>query len=146
MPPLFVRMESRGGVTGGASIDDFLQGYAQAGYADSFHVRPDGTLLCASCQRTVQAERVKLRSMRRVEGVSDPADMGAIAALECPECGARGTATFCVGATCPPEHGRILRALDNQRPSAQEAWSAANADQSLVRDTGWLRGPDDRDR
>lgn len=134
-----IPMESRGGVTGGATLEDFLSGYAREGYGSSFVKRPEGHLLCSSCQQSVLAHRIGLHSLRRVEGVSDPADMGIVAALQCPECGARGTATFCFGPQCPPEDGLILRAFDNQRPSAHQAWD--DADDSLVRDTGWLPGP-----
>lgn len=132
-------MESRGGITGGATLSDFLTGYAQEGFDASFRVRPNGSLLCSACEETVPADRVRLLSLRRVEGVSDPADMGAVAALACPQCGARGTATFCFGPHCPPEDGLVLRALDNQRPSAHLSWDTE--DLSLVRDTGWLPGP-----
>ena len=132
-------MESRGGITGGATLSDFLSGYAQEGYVASFRVRPNAALHCSACQQVVPADRVRLMSLRRVEGVSDPADMGAVAALACPQCGARGTATFCFGTNCPPEDGQVLRALDNRRPAAHLAWGSE--DQSLIRDTGWLPGP-----
>jgi hypothetical protein len=84
----------------------------------------------------VPADEVTVRSMRRVEGVSDPADQNLIGALECPRCGARGTATFCHGATCPPEHGEVLRRLHQER-----APQRVERDDSLVLDTGWLPGP-----
>lgn len=136
-------MESRGGVTGGATLTDFLQGFAREGYQGSFIVQPDGRLLCASCRKAMPPGKVPLHSMRRVEGVSDPDDMSAIAALECPECGQRGTATFCVGARCPAEDGIALKALDNQRFQSR-AVTDAEADHSLVSDTGWLQRPNDR--
>lgn len=134
-------MESRGGVTGGPTITDFLADFAKEGYHGTFRTRPEGRLECGECHEALDPGRVTLHSIRRVEGVSDPDDMAAIAALRCPECGARGTATFCVGTTCPPEDGLVLRALDNQRPSSHVSWRMTDGDQSLVRDTGWLRRP-----
>lgn len=134
-------MDSRGGITGGATLEDFIHGYAHEGYAGSFTVRREGGLLCGSCQEVVPPERVRLRSLRRVEGVSDPSDMGAVAALECPNCGARGTATFAFGPNSPPEDGFVLRTLDDQRVSARIARDSVQDDGALVRDTGWLPGP-----
>lgn len=132
-------MDSRGGVTGGATLTDFISAYARDGYRGSFAVRPGGRLFCASCKRTSDAGNVPLKAMRRVEGASDPDDMAAVAALECPACGARGTATFCVGTRCPPEDGLVLRALQDHRESSRQV--LLGGDPSLVRDSGWLPGP-----
>ena len=134
-------MESRGGVTGGATLNDFISGYAREGYPGSFMVKDGGKLLCCACQKVVPADRVKMRSLRRVEGVSDPADMGAVAALQCPDCGQRGTATFSFGPHAPPQDGLVLRALDNRRDAARIAHESVGDDGALVRDTGWLPGP-----
>lgn len=134
-------MESRGGITGGATLNDFISGYAREGYDGSFMVRQGGDLLCCGCEEVLSPRDVTLRSLRRVEGVSDPADMGAVAALECPNCGARGTATFSFGPNSPPEDGFILRALDDQRVSARISRDSMQDDGALVRDTGWLPGP-----
>lgn len=134
-------MESRGGITGGATLNDFISGYAREGYAGSFMVRRAGGLLCCACEQVLAPEGVTLRSLRRVEGVSDPADMGAVAALECPNCGSRGTATFSFGPNSPPEDGLVLRTLDDQRVSARIARDSVEDDGALVRDTGWLPGP-----
>jgi hypothetical protein len=132
-------IDSRGGVTGGATMSDFLRGYAREGYTGTFVVREHGRIECRTCGRLVPAQDVTVRSMRRVEGVSDPADMSLIGALECPACGARGTATFCHGTHCPPEHGEVLRLLHQDRALQRLAESE---DRSLVHDSGWLRGPE----
>jgi hypothetical protein len=136
-------IDSRGGVTGGATIADFIRDFEQQGFTSEFSVRPGGRLRCSSCGRRVRAGDVSVHSLRRVEGVSDPADQSLIGALECPECGSLGTATFCHGAHCPPEDGEVLRQLHDVRPSTAATAGALPHDESLVRDTGWLRGPDD---
>ena len=135
-------MDSRGGITGGASIRDFLTEYAGQGYTTTFIVRPAGRLECRAFGERVPAGEVAVRSMRRVEGVSDPSDMSIVGALECPRCGALGTATFCHGAHCPPEDGEVLRALQNQRHARSETLRGQDDDASLVSDSGWLRGPE----
>lgn len=130
-------MASRGGVAGGPTIRDFLWAYARDGFDGSFvPVRGSAALRCCGCEAVLPAREVRLLGLRRYEGASEPDSMGAVAALECPRCGARGTTTFCVGPSCPPEDGAILRALDNQRVSSHVSWEGA--DPSLVRDTGWI--------
>jgi hypothetical protein len=135
-------MESRGGITGGATINDFLRDFEGLGYTTQFVVRDGGRLECGACRHRLPADEVAVRSMRKVEGVSDPSDMGIVSALECPDCGARGTATFCTGAHCPPEDGEVLRRLHDERHSTMATARANEVDSSLVNDTGWLRGPD----
>jgi hypothetical protein len=137
-------MDSRGGLTGGATADDFRADFAVRGYTASFRVRPGGKLECSACHAWLPAEDVQLRSMRRVEGVSDPSYMAAVAALECPTCDARGTAEFCFGPMCPPEDGEVLRRLDHHDRASRSMMhdGVAHDDGALVSDSGWLRGPD----
>lgn len=131
-------MDSRGGITGGATIQDFIAEFERRGYDGQFVVRPGGFLECAKCHERTRADSIHISSIRRVEGVSDPADMSAIGAMSCPHCGARGTATFCFGTRCPPEDGEVLRLLDQRERPARQAL-VGKEDPSLVRDTGWLR-------
>jgi hypothetical protein len=138
-------MESRGGVTGGATVGDFLADFAVRGYSATFQVRPDGKLECSRCHAWMPADEVPLQSMRRVEGSSDPADMSAVAAMQCPRCGALGTAAFCFGPHCPPEDAEVLRRLQHDERESRVLMSEAPGpdDSSLVRDTGWLDGPNE---
>lgn len=131
-----MELHGRSGDPGGPTINEYLAAYAREGYRGSFFTRPRGALECGACHRVIPAQRVALRGMRRYEGVSDPGEMGAVAALECPECHALGTATFSIGPTSPREDGLILRALDDQRRSTRV--SHESEDSSLVRDSGWL--------
>jgi hypothetical protein len=116
------------------------------GYRTTFTVRPDGRLECGNCHAWVSADEVPVQSMRRVEGVSDPADMSAVAAMRCPSCDALGTAAFCFGPHCPPDDAEVLRRLHHDERESRVLMSEqrpALDDQSLVRDTGWLDGPDE---
>lgn len=134
-------MKSRGGITGGYSISDAMTLFEERGYHAQFGSAPGGLIRCFACDATHPARQVQLESMRRVEGVSDPADMCMVTALACPSCGARGTATFCFGPGCPPEDADVLRSLQDARPSSFKT-PDPNTDGSLVSDSGWLRGPD----
>lgn len=132
-------MDSRGGITGGLTIADALHDYEGRGYEGQFIVREGGKLQCCACNRANPADRVQLDSLRRIEGVSDPADMNAIAALRCPSCGTRGTATLTYGPNAPRADGDALRLMESQRPSHQ---LNIKEDPSLVYDSGWI----DRER
>jgi hypothetical protein len=136
-------MESRGGVTGGATISDFLAFFAGQGYTGTFLVAQDGRIECATCHTQRPADEVKLDRVRRVEGVSDPDDMCVVAAMVCPRCEARGTLTACYGAGTTANDAEVLRRLDHStRVGRAMAIEADRDDASLVRDTGWLPGPE----
>lgn len=137
-----IMVESHGGETGGLSINDALREYESRGYSGQFAAREGGLVECLSCSHQMTPEVVPLESMRRVEGASDPADMCVISALECPECHAMGTATFCYGPGATAEDAEVLRRLEDLRPS-HAASVRSGDDASMVRDSGWLRHEDE---
>ena len=110
-----VIMLSRGGVTGGLTILDAIRGYEARGYLGQFAAREGGAMECFTCHRISPPSDVRLDSLRRIEGVSDPADMALVAALKCPNCGAEGTATFKYGPGATPEEGEALRLIEDVR-------------------------------
>lgn len=134
---------SRGGISGGLTIADALREFETRGYKGQFSIREGGVIECMRCETRHAPKEVGLDSMRRIEGVSDPADMTFVGALECPRCGNHGTAVIGYGPNADPAHGEVLRELKDHRAS-HELLEATHGDASLVRDTGWLHGPDDR--
>jgi hypothetical protein len=56
-----------------------------------------------------------MSSLRRLEGASDPADMVAIVALTCPNCGARGTVVLGFGPAGSPDDADVLGVLRDHR-------------------------------
>lgn len=132
---------SRGGVSGGLSIADALREFESRGYVSQFVIRPGGLVECENCGTQHRPERVTMEAMRRIEGVSDPADMVFVGALRCPRCGATGTATIKYGPLAREEDAKVLRGLEDQRTAIQHAHEGGD-DPSLVRDTGWLNGPE----
>ncbi len=106
---------SRGGVTGGGTIEDALRAFEEKGFTKQFASRPGGEIICFSCRETAPAEDVHLAGVGRVEGVSDPADETVVVALECPLCGARGTAAFGYGPLAAAEDAEAFRRLHDER-------------------------------
>ena len=92
-------------------IDEF----EAQGFDSQFMPNADGTLRCLNCNNDVPADEVGLAALRRVEGASDPDDMAAIAALECPRCGARGTVALKYGPSASMEEAEILGHLEHVR-------------------------------
>ena len=133
-------VQSHGGISGGLSIADALREFEARGYIGQFVIRSGGLIECSGCGHAQRPKEVPLEAMRRLEGVSDPADMVFVGALHCAECGTRGTAIVNYGPTAPASHAEVLRGLDDQRHSSEIA--GEYADRSLVRDTGWLKGPE----
>ena len=133
---------SRGGISGGLTISDALREFESRGYIGQFIIAEEGKVECTSCGKSHRPREVSLEAMRRIEGASDPADMVYVGALQCPRCGARGTAIVNYGPTASPEHAAVLRELDDRRDVP--GLSERAADDALVSDSGWLRGPDDR--
>lgn len=131
---------SRGGISGGLTIADALREFEDRGYIGQFVIRDGGAVECQSCHAQHRPKEVALEAMRRIEGVSDPADMVFVGALRCPRCEATGTATIKYGPAAPAEDAIVLRELDDERISTMIA--RESDDESLVSDTGWLRGPD----
>ncbi|GEM_PF-3010525 len=112
-------MKSRGGETGGLTIRDAIQDYESRGYKGQFGAREGGRVMCFTCQTRNDPKAVELDSLRRIEGVSDPADMSVVAALRCPKCGAWGTGTFMIGPMASPEDNDALRLMDDVRRCLQ---------------------------
>jgi hypothetical protein len=123
------------------TLGDALAQFERQGFRSQFFAREGGELECSNCHTRLAAEEVAVQSMRRVEGASDPADMSVVAAITCPQCGARGTGTFGYGPTSPREDSEVLRRLDQSDRERQRLIEAVPSDRSLVKDSGWLPGP-----
>lgn len=126
---------------GGLTIEEAIHDFEDRGYRGEFVIGVGGFLECTACSARLRPQDVSLESMRRVEGPSDPADMALIGALRCPECGVRGTTAVPYGSLSTAESARVLRELHDERRSATRPDRSTDA--SLIRDSGWLLGPDD---
>lgn len=138
-------MESRGGETGGLTILEVLRDFETRGYEGQFATREGGAIKCFTCGARNEPDHVKMDSLRRVEGVSDPADMVLIGALRCPACGVRGTATFKYGPGAPPGDGEAMRLIEDvRRVLLEQRGTLARRGEDNVPDVGLDFHPEDR--
>ncbi len=100
------------------TLVQLLAGYEEEGYTTQMAAREGGAIICFVCRTESPASEFRLSHLRRTEGASDPADMTAVAALECPSCGAKGTVVLKYGPAAPIEDAEALRLLDDQRDSS----------------------------
>lgn len=112
---------SRGGETGGPTIQDALTEFARSGYEGDFRAKQGGVLECLTCGQDSRAQDVRRTAMRRVEGASDPADMVSVNALVCPRCGAHGTLVLAYGMNASPEDAEVLTHLNSAHAKDHES-------------------------
>ena len=86
-----------------------------AGFEGSFHAR-DEKLVCPGCGCHHDPEDVLIREIVRFEGITDPGDESALFALECPNCGVRGTWAVGYGPSMSPDEAAIAPKLRDVRP------------------------------
>ena len=103
------------GVPVDRTLVELLAGLAEEGFTEDVLVRDDGWVCCRRCDHCVSPDEMQLKALRRVEGASDPADMAAVLGLECPQCGARGTAIVRYGPEAGMGDAIILQHVDDRR-------------------------------
>lgn len=81
------------------------------GYTTEFFVHADGRLCCRVCGVCAEPGTVKVESLRRLEGASDPGDMAAVLAVQCHVCGGRGLAVVRYGPEAGPGEAAFLSGL-----------------------------------
>jgi hypothetical protein len=112
--------------TGGEStITEVLEGYATGGFSSSFIVTDGAELECVECGTVSPAERVPMSSLRRLEGMSDPADMMAVVAITCPVCGAKGTTILGFGPNSTEQDAEVLKELRDRRSDDEAPGNSA---------------------
>jgi hypothetical protein len=82
------------------------------GYHAQFVPREGGLVRCTFGGHVFSASSGEPVSSRRLEGVSDPADMVLVVALRCPVCGVPGTLVLHYGPEASPEEADVLLALE----------------------------------
>ena len=85
------------------------------GFTGSFHAA-DEALVCPG-GHAHPPEEILVHEIVRFEGDSDPGDESAVFALECPECGARGTWSVAYGPSMSPDEAAVAPKLRDSRPS-----------------------------
>lgn len=95
------------------TLGEILESLELEGYRGQMAARPAGQVLCVSCHMESDAAEMEVDALRRMEGVSDPADMMAIAALVCPVCGTHGTLVLSYGPEASADDAEVLALLSD---------------------------------
>lgn len=101
-----------GSAASGSNIGDTLATLEDEGFRGQFVPEAGGKLRCLACGYRAEANRFTLHRLCRVEGASDPADMAAVAALECSRCHTKGTVALKYGADTDPDSADVLKVLE----------------------------------
>lgn len=111
-----------------ATITEVLEGYARGGFDSSFVVTDDADLECVECGTVSASNTVRMSSLRRLEGESDPSDMMAVVALTCPACAARGTIVLGFGPMATPQDSDVLQGLRDHRHDSEAPGNSAHGE------------------
>jgi len=95
---------------------DVLEGFASQGYGGSMWVTDEGKVRCESCQHEFDPSDLVVHELRRMEGASDPDDMLAVVAVECPDCSMKGTLVLHFGPEASAAEGEALKQLQTETP------------------------------
>jgi hypothetical protein len=94
-----------------APLIQVLRRLDDEGFAAQFVPREGGVVRCATGGHVFSASSTDPVGSRRLEGVSDPADMVIVVALRCPVCDVPGTLVLHYGPDASPEEADVLAAL-----------------------------------
>ena len=107
-------MDDLTGVARGAeTLMDVLAEFTSQGWPGQFAARSGGQVQCEACHRQHAPAALGVLALRRLEGASDPDDMLAVVAVECPHCHQRGSLVLNFGPTASADDARILVELDD---------------------------------
>jgi hypothetical protein len=101
------------------TLTDVLDGYAEAGFTSSFAALEGAVVRCDACGSALDPNGLEMRSLRRLEGASDPDDMMAVVALQCGVCGASGTMVLGYGPAGSDVDNDVLLALQDRREEGE---------------------------
>src|SRR5688500_4933922 len=125
---------------GGTTLTEVLAGYADGGFTGSFTAVEGGNVECHQCNSRSNGSRVKMSSLRRMEGASDPDDMVAVVAIECPSCAAKGTLVLGFGPTASEEDSDVLHCLQDFRSDSKAPGNSAPGEASGDVPAGEVQG------
>jgi hypothetical protein len=97
------------------TLVEVLDQYAEGGFDSTFWAEEGGIVRCEACDSTLEPGRMKMQSLRRLEGASDPDDMMAVVAMECPVCGRAGTMVLGFGPSASEADQQVMSCLQDRR-------------------------------
>lgn len=96
---------------------EVLEEFAAKGYGGSMWVAENGKLRCEGCPAEFDPSEVNVHELRRLEGASDPDDMLAVVAVECPACSMKGSVVLHYGPEASGEEMDALTHLERAKPN-----------------------------
>ena len=98
-----------------SSLTAIIEQFERDGFTGQFAVREGAVVACLTCREEHPASEYDMAALRRTEGASDPADMGAVVGLTCPNCDTRGTMALNYGPEAGIDDSEVLLALEDHR-------------------------------
>jgi hypothetical protein len=95
---------------------EVLAEFEAKGYGGSMWVAANGKLRCEGCHADIEPSEVHVHELRRLEGASDPDDMIAVVAVECPVCSFKASVVLHYGPEASPEEMDALTHLERAHP------------------------------
>ena len=91
------------------------------GFTAQFRSEAGGLIHCFTCGEDFPAAQLDASDVRRLEGVSDPADMLLVAPVICASCATPGTLTLNYGPESTPEDAEALLATERTPEATPES-------------------------
>jgi ferredoxin len=101
------------------SLVGILAAFHDEGFTYDFRTLPGGIVECGECHAPHPADALELHHLERLEGDSDPAEMLAVCAVACPNCGMRGTLVLMFGPEATREDDDVFVLLADARRSGE---------------------------
>jgi hypothetical protein len=101
--------------TDGITVLDATDAFAAKGYVTQFAAVEGAMVRCFGCHVDTDATEFKIDALERSEGASDPSDMVANVAAQCPACDALGVLTLKYGPDSSYEEQEVLSVIDDNR-------------------------------
>lgn len=105
------------GTVDATTLGEANKKFERDGFGGQFAAVEGAEVICYTCHVRSPAGEVELDDLIRIEGVSDPDDMIAVAAILCPNCHTKGTLVLKYGQDSSLEDADVLRELQDLRGS-----------------------------
>ena len=102
------------------TLVEVIEGYRKEGFDSDFSALDGALIRCEACAAESDATEFVIRSLRRLEGASDPDDNLAVVATQCPNCQAEGTLILGYGPMASGADTDVATSMKDERPTGPE--------------------------
>jgi len=114
-----VRLQDTTYARGPRTLVELTAMLADDGFGGTATAVEGGRVRCDACGHTEPADTLDVHSLYRTEGASDPADMAAVVAFSCGNCGSGNGLVLAYGPNASGEEADVLAALPDH-PAADQ--------------------------